>query len=149
MCYKAKLTDEGSIARVAEKDIPVIKYLNKTEDGFRAPIYEKYSYNNTNHTSELDIRILKTTKEILIDAGLHSLSAEVWGPSNCLATAIVPKGSVYYTNGEECVSSNLVMIEAYRNTNHIKKFIISYHINGNKSLINRIKNYFLRIHKWT
>ena len=149
MCYIARLDSEDSLARIAEKNIPVIKYLNKTEDGFLAPIYEEYSYNNTNHTSELDICILETTKEIRIDAGLHSLSAEVWWPDNYLATAIIPKGSVYYTNGEECVSSNLVMIEAYRNTNHIKKFIISYHINGNKSLVNRIKNYFLRIHKWT
>lgn len=149
MCYIARLDSEDSLARIAEKNIPVIKYLNKTEDGFRAPIYEKYSYNNTNHTSELGIRILKTTKEILIDAGLHSLSAEVWGPSNCLATAIIPKGSIYYTNGGEHVSSNLVMLAAYKNNNQVLEFLNSYHINGNKSLINRIKNYFLRIHKWT
>ena len=148
MCYRAKLTDEGSIARVAEKDIPVMKYLNKKEDGFRAPFYEGYSYNKTNHTSELDVRILETCNEIFINAGLHSLSAEVWWTGNCLATAIIPKGSVYYTNGEECVSSNLVMLAAYKNRNQILEFLNSYHIKGNKFLINRIVNYFLRIHKW-
>jgi len=153
MCYTARLDSEDSIARIAEEDIPVVKQLYTTGYVFLAPYYTEYNYNSKNHYSELRVRLWENLGVIDINNGLHSLSKVGHNFGNCWATAIIPKGSIYYTNGRENVSTNLVMVEAYksdkyRDAKRSAKFIYSYHLEGNKSIFNRIKNYFLRIHVW-
>ena len=116
MCYTAYLSDESSVAKTATEDIKVWKIMFKTSDDFIAP-YEHSTYPKTRlqRSDKLDIEL--ETNLIHIFEGLHSASIKLLprllSMSNVVTECYIPKGSIYFTDGEEYVSQELIFDKSY------------------------------------
>ena len=118
MCYIGYLNDESSVAKVATEDIKVWKIMIKAGSDFRAPfIAENYTYPKTRlqRSNKLDIQLKPGL--INIFEGLHSYSRKILHMiifhSDVITECYIPKDSIYFTNGRECVSQELIFDKSY------------------------------------
>ena len=115
MCYTGYLNDESSVAKTATEDIKVWKIMFKTSDDFIAP-YEYYTYPKTRlqRSDKLDIKLEDDI--MYISEGLHSTSIKLLLLtllSNVVTECYIPKGSIYFTDGKDYVSQELIFDKSY------------------------------------
>lgn len=113
MCFDVKLTKTiySEEARTADKNIVVFKYLKKVGGKLVSPFRKRYGKTwetGVPHTAKL-VKNVSSFNEIgHINIGLHSyLNFNEYNDK--LYRAIIPKGSHYYKNDREYVSSALMI----------------------------------------
>ena len=131
MCYIGHLNDESSVAKMATEDIKVWKVMSKVGDCFLAPHRHNYTYPDIRLqvSNQLGVKINYFLDTIFIEEGLHSYSS-LYSYLNRIGNAdeivitecYIPKGSVYFTNGRECVSQNLIFDKSYNSMEYYKYY---------------------------
>lgn len=131
MCYTGYLNDDSSVAKMATEDIKVWKVMVTCGEYFRAPHMLNYIYPNTRLqvSNQLGVNINHPFNRIYIHEGLHSYSSlhsylnRIRNTDESVITeCYIPKGSVYFTNGEECVSQNLIFDKSYDSIEYSKYY---------------------------
>ena len=135
MCWKIAKKDfdknPEKYHRVADKDIVVYKFGNRTDNKFNPICRDRYGYSRQVFNKEVELVLEETddffdkTSKIInegyhsyaeeyfnfIDAPFQSWLSEVTSISNCdtIGEFIIPKGTEYYENPfGEIVSSNII-----------------------------------------
>ena len=127
MCYIGYLNDDSSVAKMATEDIKVLKIMTKVGSNFIAPfIAENYTYPKTRlqRSNKLDIQLKPGL--INIFEGLHSYSSKILHMiifhSDVITECYIPKGSIYFTNGREYVSQELIFDKSYDHMDYIRYY---------------------------
>ena len=120
MCYIGRLDDDSSVAKLATEDIVVWKVGNDMGVEIIAPLQD-YNYTNKKYhrTKKLNVTILDHT--VFINEGFHSyinlkeaFTSYLFRLNRiCYCKCYIPKGGVYFSNGKELVSQELVFVKAY------------------------------------
>jgi len=107
---------------IAEDDILCYKMLQSIADVLSAP-YSIYIYKLNEKQEEIQMKPISDIgfpEEVVIHEGYHSYSELCFAkeaissfphPKFRLFTAIIPKGSTYFKNDREYVSSNIIIKE--------------------------------------
>lgn len=138
MCYIGSLDDDSSVAKMATEDIKVWKLMDKEGDAYAAPFRILYVYPDTRNQSceQLGVEFIDNSK-IFINEGLHAytfIPNLFWGiVTDVITECYIPKGSVYFTNGTECVSQNLIFDKSYDYREYVNYYSSS-----------RFKRFFMR-----
>ena len=120
MCYIGRLDDDSSVAKMATEDIVVWKIGSNIGIEIISPIIE-YAYTNKKYhrAEKLNITI-PHSKTMYIWEGFHSYTAfklasvhYIATPNKCYCKCYIPKGSIYFSDGEEIVSQDIVFDKAY------------------------------------
>ena len=132
MCYIGYLNDDSSVAKMATEDIKVWKVMNKVGDCFLAPhrLWYVYPTVRLQTSNQLDVEIDSNKGKLTINEGLHSYTRthsytaeRVYGVLPSVITeCYIPKGTVYFTNGEECVSQNLIFDKSYNSKEYLEYY---------------------------
>ena len=131
MCYIGYLNDDSSVAKMATEDIKVWQTMNKVGDCFLAPhrLWYVYPTVRLQTSNQLDVEIDSNKGKLVIYEGLHSYSS-LYSYLNRIGNAdeivitecYIPKGSVYFTDGEECVSQNLIFDKSYNSKEYLEYY---------------------------
>lgn len=135
MCYIGFLNDDSSVAKMATEDIKVWKLMDKEGDAYAAPFRMLYVYPDTRLQSskKLNVAFVDNSK-IIIDEGLHAYTFRpYWNIAGVITECYIPKGSIYFTNGTECVSQNLIFDKSYNDQEYLNYYSSS-----------RFKRFFMR-----
>ena len=120
MCYTGNLNDESSVAKMATEDITVWKVANDIGIEIIAPVQD-YIYTGRKYHRAEKLGVLMLDNRVYISEGFHSfvnfnsnfLEKYIANNRKCYCKCYIPKGSIYFTNGEEVVSQDLVFVKAY------------------------------------
>ena len=122
MCYIGRLDDDSSVAKLATEDIVVWKVGRDIGIEILAPFRDYIYTNKKYHRAEKLGVSMDCSGVVYIEEGFHSYAAfkliyMYCRPvsNKCYCKCYIPKGSVYFSNGEEIVSQDLVFVKAYVN----------------------------------
>ena len=127
MCYTAYLNDDSSVAKMATENIKVWKIMYKEGNAYVAPFRISYVYPDTRNQSceQLGVEFINNSK-IIINEGLHAYTFRPDSDYSIIGTVItecyIPKGSVYFTDGVEWVSQNLIFDKSYDTVEYSKYY---------------------------
>ena len=118
MCYIGRLDNDSSVAKLATEDIVVWKVANIiAKDNIVAPV-KVYDYTLKKYHRATKLGVELVDYYIRIEEGFHSFAAfkhaeNVIRNYDCYCKCYIPKGSIYFSDGEEVVSQDLVFVKAY------------------------------------
>ena len=120
MCYIGRLDDDSSVAKLATEDIVVWKVGRDIGIEILAPFRDYIYTNKKYHRAEKLGVSMDCSGVVYIEEGFHSYaafkSANMYCRSvsnKCYCKCHIPKGSVYFSDGREIVSQDLVFVKAY------------------------------------
>lgn len=141
MCYIGNLNDESSVAKMATEDIKVYKEMDRCGEIGNFSIIKSairhfnYPLKRLQRSGCLDVRLMDiltrtgSRPSIIVEEGLHSIISveKLWDYWNTdvITECYIPKGSIYFTNGTECVSQELIFDRSYKKESYLRYHLAS------------------------